>query len=116
MPPLQRPGSLRHAGGVLFFSFLLLLDLGAEIHKLNMQQECTAGEQSLERMRCFRRFQELVAQGVDQWCRQADVSEELLLAALNDAAEQLKGGRETCRGASAACLVRRGMRRSSWSS
>ena len=59
-------------------------------------QECTAQEQSLERMRCFRRFQELVARGVDQWCQEAGVSEELLLKALKEALEQTKGGRETC--------------------
>ena len=38
-------------------------------------QECAAGEHSLARMQCFHRFQQLVAEGVDHWCRHSNVTE-----------------------------------------
>lgn len=39
-------------------------------------QECASGEHSLARMQCFHRFQQLVAEGVDQWCRHTHVTED----------------------------------------
>ena len=53
------------------------------------------GEHSLARMHCFQRFQRLVTDSVDQWCRHSNVTEELLHAALQEASQQAKLGKET---------------------
>ena len=42
-----------------------------------LPEECAVGEHSLARMQCFHRFQQLVAEGVDHWCRQSNVTEVL---------------------------------------
>ena len=39
------------------------------------KQECAVGEHSLARMHCFQRFQRLVTDSVDQWCRHSNVTE-----------------------------------------
>ncbi|CAL1132209.1 unnamed protein product [Cladocopium goreaui] len=60
-----------------------------------LPEECAAGEHSLARMQCFHRFQQLVAEGVDHWCRHSNVTEELLAASLQEASQQAKLGKET---------------------
>eukprot|EP00913_Durusdinium_trenchii_P028866 g27066.t1 len=67
----------------------------ADLDPTVLPEDGAFGEHRLERMQSFLQFQDLVAHAVDQWCRQANVGEDLLHQALKEAAAQTQADQET---------------------